>query len=61
LFSELLVLSDTIKSETLKQSTCDFIANNLGNIMETSGWSEIKAKQADLIDIILKSCLLLRK
>jgi hypothetical protein len=58
---ELLVLSDTIKSETLKQTTCDFIANNLGNIMETTGWSELKAKQSDLIDIILKSCLLLRK
>ncbi len=25
-----------MKSEMLKQSTCDFIANNLGNIMETS-------------------------
>jgi len=33
---ELLILSDNIKSETLKQTTCDFIANNLGNIMETT-------------------------
>jgi len=58
---ELLILSDNIKSEMLKQTTCDFIANNLGNIMETKGWTELKAKQSDLIDIILKSCLLLRK
>lgn len=58
---ELLILSDSIKSDTLKQQTCDFIANNLGNIMETIGWTELKAKQADLIDIILKSCLVLQK
>lgn len=70
-----------MKSEMLKQTTCDYIANNLGNVMETTvgisstegvpfmnvtcfslqGWTELKAKQPDLIDTILKSCLLLRK
>jgi len=58
---ELLMLSDNMKSEMLKQTTCDYIANNLGNVMETTGWTELKAKQPDLIDTILKSCLLLRK
>ncbi|CAF0719857.1 unnamed protein product [Adineta steineri] len=58
---ELLMLSDNMKSEMLKQTTCDYIANNLGNVMETNGWTELKAKQPDLIDTILKSCLLLRK
>lgn len=58
---ELLMLSDSMKSEMLKQTTCDYIANNLGNVMETTGWTELKAKQPDLIDTILKSCLLLRK
>ncbi|UJR38194.1 hypothetical protein I4U23_030867 [Adineta vaga] len=58
---ELLMLSDNMKSEMLKQTTCDYIANNLGNVMETAGWTELKAKQPDLIDTILKSCLLLRK
>jgi hypothetical protein len=58
---ELLMLSDNMKSEMLKQTTCDYIANNLGNVMETTGWTELKAKQPDLIDTILKSCLQLRK
>ncbi len=35
-FSELLMLSDNMKSEMLKQTTCDYIANNLGNVMETT-------------------------
>ena len=25
-----------MKSEMLKQTTCDYIANNLGNVMETT-------------------------
>lgn len=36
MFSELLMLSDNMKSEMLKQTTCDYIANNLGNVMETT-------------------------
>jgi len=36
IFSELLMLSDNMKSEMLKQTTCDYIANNLGNVMETT-------------------------
>ncbi|UJR08128.1 hypothetical protein I4U23_012404 [Adineta vaga] len=58
---ELLASCDNTKSDMLKQVTCDFIANNLGHIMETSSWTELKMKQPDLIDLILKSCLLLRK
>ncbi|CAF0802796.1 unnamed protein product [Adineta ricciae] len=58
---ELLSSYDKTKSDVLKQITCDFIANNLGHIMETPGWSELKVKQPDLIDLLLKSCLLLRK
>jgi hypothetical protein len=27
---------DNMKSEMLKQTTCDYIANNLGNVMETT-------------------------
>jgi hypothetical protein len=30
------MLSDNMKSEMLKQTTCDYIANNLGNVMETT-------------------------
>ena len=33
--SELLSSYDKTKSDALKQVTCDFIANNLGHIMET--------------------------
>jgi hypothetical protein len=36
IFSELLILSENMKSEMLKQTTCDYIANNLGNVMETT-------------------------
>ncbi|CAF2520091.1 unnamed protein product [Rotaria sp. Silwood2] len=34
--SELLILCYNMKSELLKSTTCDFIANNLGNIMKTT-------------------------
>ncbi|CAF0735580.1 unnamed protein product [Didymodactylos carnosus] len=60
---ELLMLSDQMKSDCLKQTTCDYIANNLGLIMDTTidlhvstiGWKQLKASQPDLIDTILKS------
>ncbi|CAF4321317.1 unnamed protein product, partial [Didymodactylos carnosus] len=58
---ELLMLSEHMKSDCLKQTTCDYIANNLGLIMDTTGWKQLKASQPDLIDTILKSCLLMRK
>ena len=35
------MLSDNMKSEMLKQTTCDYIANNLGNVMETTVCSNV--------------------